>query len=83
VHGNRDVVYGYGKNGELIQVQDAAQRLSVSYRYDAAGREALRIYGNRSARVSVTIFDRRKYRYKGMDRMDRSEVTDLMAMVKA
>jgi uncharacterized protein RhaS with RHS repeats len=44
--GDRDVRYGYGKNGELSWARDASQRLEVRYEYDARGRETRRIYGN-------------------------------------
>jgi hypothetical protein len=40
-NGNRDVRYGYGKNGELLTVNDAIQRLTVQYGYDIMGRETL------------------------------------------
>jgi YD repeat-containing protein len=35
-----------GKNNELLSVADNSQRLKVEYRYDVAGREVLRTYGN-------------------------------------
>jgi len=44
--GDRDVRYSYGKNGELLRVTDAGQRLEVSYQYDLMGRETRRTYGN-------------------------------------
>jgi YD repeat-containing protein len=44
--GNREVRYEYGKNGEVLRVQDAAQGLSIRYEYDAVGREKARVYGN-------------------------------------
>jgi len=44
--GNRDVQYGYGRNGELILVRDVGQRLEARYEYDSRGRETVRTYGN-------------------------------------
>jgi YD repeat-containing protein len=39
--GNREVRYWYGKNGELLKVEDTKQRLSVVYEYDKMGREVV------------------------------------------
>jgi hypothetical protein len=36
-----------------------------------------------NVKVPVTTFDRGKCRHNGMDRIDRPEVTDLMAAAKA
>jgi YD repeat-containing protein len=44
--GNRDVQYGYGKNGELSWVRDSGQRLEARYEYDVRGHETRRTYGN-------------------------------------
>jgi YD repeat-containing protein len=55
VSGNRDVRYGYGKNGELLWVRDNGQGLEVRYEYDASGRETLRTYGN--GVVQETVYD--------------------------
>jgi len=44
--GNRDIIYRYGKNGELLKATDNSQRLEVSYEYDSRGREIRRTYGN-------------------------------------
>jgi YD repeat-containing protein len=46
VSGNRDVRYTYGKNGEVLGVEDRVQGLGVRYEYDGMGRETARIYGN-------------------------------------
>ena len=42
----RETAYRYGRNGELLEVSDNRQRLSVSYKYDVMGRETERIFGN-------------------------------------
>ena len=42
----RETAYRYGRNGELLEVRDNRQRLSVSYKYDMMGRETERIFGN-------------------------------------
>ena len=42
----RETAYRYGRNGELLEVRDNRQRLSVSYKYDVMGRETERIFGN-------------------------------------
>ncbi len=44
--GNREVHYQWGKNGELLQIEDIRQRMSVSFSYDAMGRETSRLFGN-------------------------------------
>lgn len=38
----RETAYRYGRNGELLEVSDNRQRLSVSYKYDVMGRETER-----------------------------------------
>ena len=42
----RETAYRYGRNGELLEVSDNRQRLSVAYKYDVMGRETERIFGN-------------------------------------
>ena len=42
----RETAYRYGRNGELLEVRDNRQRLSVAYKYDVMGRETERIFGN-------------------------------------
>ncbi len=46
VSGNRDVLYDYGKNGELLRVHDKSQNLSVQYTYDSLMRETSRVFAN-------------------------------------
>ncbi len=46
VSGNRDVVYTYGKNGELLHIVDNSQHLSVSFTYDIMMRETSRSFAN-------------------------------------
>ncbi len=46
VGAGRETAYRYGRNGELLEVRDNRQRLSVSYKYDVMGRETERIFGN-------------------------------------
>lgn len=44
--GNREIVYKYGKNGELLSVRDNRQRLSVDFEYDKMTRETKRTFAN-------------------------------------
>ncbi|MCQ2597110.1 MAG: DUF6531 domain-containing protein [Treponema sp.] len=42
----RDIRYTYGKMGEVLEVEDVATGLSVSFTYDNRLREIKRLYGN-------------------------------------